>query len=113
MIRYLISVSEGNIVFKNITFKLTLKMEHIGETIKKFSKGRQHFVSREFQDFAYRLCQELSDNKHKSLYMKLAKEKPRALLLKALEYVSDYPSAKNKGALFMWKLKDLEKEVKQ
>ena len=85
-------------------------MEHIGNSIDKFKKDKQTFISKEFQDFAYRLAVELNDLKRKSLYMKLAKEKPRALLLKALEYVSDYPSARNKGALSMWKLKDLTKK---
>lgn len=85
-------------------------MEHIGNVIKKFNKDRQQFISREFQDFGYRLAEELNDLKHRSLYMKLSKEKPRALLLKALEYVSDYSQAKNKGALFMWKLKELTKK---
>ena len=38
--------------------------------------------------------------------MKLAKTLPRALLEKALSYVKD-AGVKRKGALFMWKLKQL------
>ena len=38
--------------------------------------------------------------------MKLAKTLPRAILEKALSYVAD-SSINRKGALFMWKLKEL------
>lgn len=86
-------------------------MESIENIIKKVKKeGQQHYISREFQDYGYRLAQELNDFKHKSLYIKMSKEKPRALLQKALEYVADYRDAKNKAALFMWKLSSLMKE---
>ena len=37
----------------------------------------------------------------------LAKTMPRAILEKALSFVID-STAKNKGALFMWKLKQLQ-----
>lgn len=65
------------------------------------------YISREFQDYGCRLAEELHDDKYKSLYIKLAKENPRPVLEKAKSYVLDYPDAKNKGALFMWKLKEL------
>lgn len=66
------------------------------------------YISREFQDYGYRLAADLSDLKHKSLYFKLAKYTPRTLLEAAKSYVLDYPKSKNKGALFMWKLKELK-----
>ncbi|OIN92926.1 hypothetical protein COS81_04350 [candidate division WWE3 bacterium CG06_land_8_20_14_3_00_42_16] len=72
------------------------------------AKGK--YVSREFQDFGYRLAAELGDLKHKALYIKLAKSTPRTLLEEAKAYVLNYPKAKNKGALFMWKLKELKGE---
>ena len=74
----------------------------------KESKG---YISQEFQDFGYRLAVELDDLKHKSLYIKLAKSEDRGLLEQALSFVSD-SNAKNRGALFMWKLKQL-REVKK
>ncbi|KKS32965.1 MAG: hypothetical protein UU93_C0004G0012 [Candidatus Amesbacteria bacterium GW2011_GWA2_42_12] len=71
---------------------------------------RNKFVSREFQDYGYRLAEEFSDMAHKSLYIRLAKTVDRALLEKARSFVSD-SNAHNKGALFMWKLKELKKSV--
>lgn len=52
------------------------------------------------------LAEEFDDYKHRGLYIKLAKTHPRALLEKAYSFVID-SNAKNKGALFMWKLKEL------
>jgi hypothetical protein len=75
-------------------------------------KDSGKYVSREFQDYGYRLASELGDLKHKSLYIKLAKETPRTLLEEAKSYVLDYPNAKKKGAIFMWKLKELKGEKK-
>jgi len=80
---------------------------------QKPSSNSGKYISREFQDYGYRLAVELGDLKHKSLYIKLAKNNPRGLLEKAKSYVLDYPNAKNKGALFMWKLKDLKKGKKK
>lgn len=63
-------------------------------------------ITREFQDFGYRLAMELDDEKHKSLYMRLAKTVDRGLLERALSFVRD-ANAKSPARLFMWKLKDL------
>ncbi len=68
-----------------------------------------HYISREFQDYGYRLAVDLKDEKHKALYIKLAKEEDRTLLEKARSYVIDYPQAKSKGKLFMWALNKLRK----
>lgn len=68
------------------------------------------YISREFQDFAYRLAVKLDDLEHKGLYMKLAKEEDRWLLEEALKFVSDAKRVKSKGRLFMWKLKKLKEE---
>ncbi len=74
---------------------------------------RQQYITHEFQDFGYRLAVKLNDLEHKSLYIKLAKEEKRALLAQALSFAIDYPKAKNKGKIFMWKLKELRKEYKK
>lgn len=66
------------------------------------------FISQEFQDFGYRLALKLDDLTHKTLYMKLAKQEPRALLEQALSFAIDYPRAKNRARLFMWKLNELK-----
>ncbi len=78
---------------------------------KKMDKPDKN-VSREFQIYGYELAQKLNDMTHKSLYIKLAKEKPRGLLERALQFVLDYPNAKSKGRLFMYKLKELETQKK-
>ncbi len=73
-------------------------------------KGK--YISREFQDYGYRLAMELDDEKHKSLYIKLAKEENRALLEKARLFVKDAYQPKSKARLFMWKLKQLREGKK-
>lgn len=71
------------------------------------------YVTKEYQDFGYRLALQLDDLKHKSLYIKLAKEEKRFLLESALRYASDYPKVRNKARIFMWKLKELRKASKK
>jgi len=74
---------------------------------------RHKYVTREFQDYGYRIALKLGELKNVSLYIKLAKDKPRVFLEQAFSFAIDYPNAKNKGRIFMWKLKELEKEGKQ
>jgi len=81
------------------------------EEIKKQFIDRHKYVSKEFQDYGYRLAQKLDDLKRVSMYIKLAKNKPRAILEKAFSFAIDYPNAKNKGRLFLWKIKDIENEI--
>lgn len=71
----------------------------------------QGYITQEFQDYGYRLAAELNDLQHKSLYIKLAKEEERGLLEQARNFVID-SQADNKGALFMWKLKELRRKRK-
>lgn len=68
------------------------------------------YITREFQDFGYRLALELNDLQHKSLYMRLAKKENRVLLERALSFVADAPNVKSKARLFMWKVKQLKEE---
>lgn len=78
-------------------------------------KSNGKYISQEFQDYAYRLAMELSnpeDRETISLCMRLAKTKPRGLLETARSFISDAP-AKNKVALFLWKIQQLEKEKKE
>ena len=65
------------------------------------------YITQEFQDFGYRLAVSLNDLKHKSLYMRLAKQVPRPVLEHALSFVTDAPKARSKAKLFMWKLREL------
>ncbi|WKZ30807.1 MAG: hypothetical protein QY318_03080 [Candidatus Dojkabacteria bacterium] len=80
------------------------------EKYKETLIAKNKYVSKEFQDYGYRLAMKLGEEKNVSLYIRLAKEKPRAWLEQALSFAVDYPNAKNKARLFMWKLKQLETE---
>lgn len=82
-------------------------MQKVGVILKNFNPTKDKYISREFQSFGVHLSEELDDYKHKSLYIKLAKTVHRSILEKALSFVSD-SNAKNKGALFMWKVKQLK-----
>ena len=68
---------------------------------------KNKYVTREFQDFGYRLAMELGDEKHKALYIKMAKTFDRAILEQAKRFVID-SNADSRGALFMWKVKELK-----
>lgn len=81
-------------------------MQRVGQILKNFNPVKDRYVSREFQHFGVYLAEELNDYKHTGLYIKLAKTVHRSILEKALSFVSD-SGAKNKGALFMWKLSQL------
>jgi len=88
-------------------------LQALGDLLGKYDKPVENkYVSREFQDFGYRMAMELSDEKHKALYIKMAKTEDRALLESALRFVKD-SGAKKPGALFMWKLKKLKDELKE
>lgn len=73
---------------------------------------QQRYITQEFQDYGYRLACEMGEEHRKAMYIKLAKTKSRSLLEQARSYVVDYPNAKNKGKLFLWKIKDLESKSK-
>ena len=81
--------------------------QSIGDILKKFNPLEDKYVSRVFQTFGIHLAKKLSDERRKGLYMKLAKTVPRAILEEALRFVVD-ANARNKAALFMWKLKELK-----
>lgn len=87
-------------------------MQSIKSVLTKFDPKTDKYVSREFQSFGIHLAEELDDYKHRSLYIKLAKTVHRSILEKALSFVAD-SNADNKGALFMWKLKQLRGEQKK
>ena len=82
-------------------------MKKIGTILEKYDPKEDKHISREFQSYGIHLAEELDDYKHRGLYIKLAKTHPRPLLEKAFSFVID-SNADNKGALFMWKLKELK-----
>ncbi|MEI7652786.1 MAG: hypothetical protein WCJ70_00710 [bacterium] len=81
-------------------------MDSIASILTKFNPTEDKYVSREFQTFGIFLCEKLADPTRKGLYMRLAKTLPRPALEQALRFVVD-SKANNKGALFMWKLKEM------
>jgi len=83
------------------------------EKFAKDLRSRHKYVTKEFQDYGYRVAFKLGDLKHVSMYIKWAKTKERAIMESALSFTVDYPNAKNKGRLFMWKVKQLEEERKE
>lgn len=85
------------------------KLQPIGEMLKGFNPLKNKYISREFQDYGYRLAEELGDLKCKALYIKMAKEYPRRLLEEARYFVKDAPNVRHRAKLFMWKLKELKK----
>lgn len=82
-------------------------MQSVADILKKFNPVKDKYVSREFQTFAVHLSEKLGDTRRKGIYMRLAKTIPRAILEEALRFVID-SNARNKTALFMWKLKEMK-----
>jgi hypothetical protein len=78
------------------------------DLLDRFDWNKDKFVSQEFQLYGYKLAEDLGDMKHKSMYIKFAKEYPRPLLESARNFVNDARNAKSKARLFMWKLNELK-----
>lgn len=86
-------------------------MKQIAKLLKEVKdKTRPTNLHTEFQQYGVYLAEELQDTKHYSLYIKLAKNTPRALLDEALTFTKGYTKANSKGKVFMWKLKQLKTE---
>jgi len=88
-------------------------MQSLKRILKSYQidEDKQRRISREWQDYAYRLALELEDLEHKAIYMRLAKNEDRSLLEEVRIFVRG-ANAKNKGGLFMWKLKQLREDKK-
>jgi hypothetical protein len=69
-------------------------------------------IHEEFQDYAYRLAHQLGDLDHKSIYFRISKSYPRAVIQDAASFALTYTNVPNKGKLFMWRLRELYKEYK-
>lgn len=85
-------------------------MKSVGKILKNFNPVEDKYISREFQSYGIKLAEDLDDYKHRGLYIKLAKTTHRSVLEKAYSFAID-SNARNKGALFMWKLKEIKKEA--
>ena len=92
---------------KRATQKELLPMSKVLERYVLEDKGG--FITKEFQDYGYRLAVDMGEEKRKSMYIKMAKTTDRAVLDQARRFVSDAHHVKNRGKLFMWAVGKLKK----
>lgn len=79
------------------------KMKSLKDVLTKYAlEDKGGYVTREFQDYGYRLACEMGEEKRKGMYIKLAKTVDRSILERARSFVSDAKTVSNKGKLFMW-----------
>lgn len=97
----------------NTSTKSSPSFQQLGSLFAGFQlEDSGGYITKEFQDYGYRLALALDDLPHKALYIKLAKEVPRGQLERALSYVSDATAVKSKAKLFMWRLRQQLDEKK-
>ena len=75
----------------------------------ELDETKQKRISREWQDYAYRLAVALDDTAHTPIYMRVVRDTPRELVERAKSFVMD-AGARSKGKMFMWKLKQIKEE---
>lgn len=92
---------------KRATQQALLPLRKVLEKYVLEDKGG--YVTREFQDYGYRLACEMGEEQKKSMYIKLAKTVDRAILERARSFVADAKEVKNKGKLFLWMVGKLRK----
>jgi hypothetical protein len=74
---------------------------------------KHKYISKEYQHYGLRLAGKLGDTKRASMYIKWAKEKNRGVLEQAYSFAIDYPNAKDRSRIFMWKVKEIEEELEK
>ena len=79
------------------------RLHSLGEILSRYDFQKDKYISREFQKYGYDLARALGDLENRSLYIKLAKEEPRAVLEK-IKFLVLESKAVNKKKLFLWKL---------
>ena len=84
-------------------------MQSISDILKQKGVIADYHNTHEYQAYGNMLADKLSDTKHRTLYIKLAKEEDRRLLEASLAFVMDTEKRAGLGKLFMWKLKELRK----
>jgi len=73
-------------------------------------RGKKSKIYTRHQLIGLEIAEILEDEKHKSLYIKLAKEKNPETLLELAKSVAERKKVKNKGAYFMKILKEDSKK---
>ena len=75
--------------------------------LKKLKKrSRESYIYHKYQLEGLEIADILGDRKHKSLYIKLAKEFGGEKLLQIAKDIQENKNIKKKGAYFMWELKN-------
>lgn len=64
-------------------------------------RAKESHVYRKYQLLGLEIAQALGDEKHKALYIKLAKERNGETLLRLAKDIAERRNVKNKGAYFM------------
>ncbi|HUZ93113.1 MAG TPA: hypothetical protein VNG29_03920 [Candidatus Paceibacterota bacterium] len=88
-----------------------IKPERYLEELKK--RGKRSRIYTKHQLLGLQIANELGDNEHKALYMKLAKTGNTAKLQWLAADVADRKNLKKPGAYFMATLMKTEKEAKE
>jgi hypothetical protein len=69
-------------------------------------RGKESHVYKKYQLLGLEISQILADEKHKALYIKLAKEQDAETLMRLAKDIAERTNVKNKGAYFMTMLKE-------
>jgi hypothetical protein len=69
-------------------------------------RGKESHVYKKYQLIGLEISQILGDEKHKALYIKLAKENDADTLMRLAKDIATRASVNNKGAYFMTMLKE-------
>lgn len=85
-------------------------MKSISDILKEKGVVSDFRNKHEYQAYGNMLAERLRDSKHRTLYIKLAKEEDRRLLDAALSFAVDTEKRDGLGKLFMWKLSELKKQ---
>jgi hypothetical protein len=65
-------------------------------------RAKKSHVYKKYQLTGINIAEILSDEKHKALYIKLAKQKDNDMLLQLAKNINEKKGIKNKGAYFMY-----------
>jgi hypothetical protein len=69
-------------------------------------RGKESHVYKKYQLLGLEISQILADEKHKALYIKLAKDNDADALMRLAKDIAGRANVKNKGAYFMTMLKE-------
>jgi hypothetical protein len=76
-------------------------------------RGKESHVYTKYQLIGLEISQILGDEKHKALYIKLAKQNDADTLMRLAKDIAERQNIKNKGAYFMTLLKEKNTRPKQ